>query len=294
MTLEQLAMCLGRNANVRDTGRLLAALYPCRRDARRYVQGVYARNDGLLMQLDSRNWIDWNLLFRGDFEPHVGRLLRRLAVPGGVAVDIGANIGAHTLALAQAVGPQGKVLAFEPNPLTRSALQCNLALNALENVQVFDCALGGGPGVLPLKIPKPDSAEYSNLGLSSLVALDTPHDEVIVPVRSLDAVVEQLGLSRLDVVKIDVQGYECQVLAGMRETLARHTPAVVFEYESWAWEKAQTRLADASALFAAADYRLYRFGGEDRTVIEPLSGQGTPEHVELLACRADHPGLAER
>lgn len=102
--LEQLAVWLGRNMKIRGSGRALSALYPCNYGIRRYVRGVRARGDGLLMELDSRNWIDWNLLFRGDFEPHLTRLLQCLATPGSVAVDVGANIGAHTLTLAQAVG----------------------------------------------------------------------------------------------------------------------------------------------------------------------------------------------
>src|SRR5918912_1304026 len=100
--LEQLAVCFGRNVTLRGSGRLLSMLYPCKPNAARYVHGVRTRADGLLMELDSRNWIEWNLLFRGEFEPHITCLFRRLAPMGGVAVDIGANIGTHTLTLAQA------------------------------------------------------------------------------------------------------------------------------------------------------------------------------------------------
>jgi FkbM family methyltransferase len=232
--LEQLAIWLGRNLTVRGSGRLLSALYPCKQGATRYLQGVRVRSDGLLMELDSRNWIDWNLLFRGKYEPHITRLLQRLARVGGVAVDIGANIGTHTLTLARTLGPTGMVLAFEPNPLVQSVLERNVALNSLLGVQVFDCALGDKAGVLPLRVPKAESVEYSNMGLVSLVALDSPHDLVAVEVRTLDEVVRQAGCTRVDLVKIDVQGYECRVLTGMQEVLAQHSPVVIFEYEEWA------------------------------------------------------------
>lgn len=267
--LEQLAVCFGRNVTLRGSGRLLSMLYPCKHNADRYVHGVRARADGLLMELDSRNWIDWNLLFRGEFEPHVTYLFRQLAPVGGVAVDIGANIGTHTLTLAQALGPTGTVLAFEPNPLVRSVLERNVALNGFLGAHVFDCALGDKPGMRPLRVPKADSAEYSNMGLSSLVALDTPHDLVEVQVCTLDDVVRQVGLTRVDLVKIDVQGYECRVLAGMEEVLAHHSSVVVLEHDAWAWAKADATLADATALFQRAGYSLWRMGNGREASIKP-------------------------
>jgi predicted O-methyltransferase YrrM len=115
------------------------------------------------MELDSRSWIDWNLLFRGDYEPHLTRIWSQLATKGGVAIDVGANIGAHTLTMAKCVGPQGRVLAFEPNPLVRQVMVRNLALNGITQVDVFECGLGSARGSLPLRVPKQDSAEFSNL-----------------------------------------------------------------------------------------------------------------------------------
>lgn len=176
--------------------------------------------------------------------------------------------------------------------MVRAVLTRNVALNKFHHVRIFDCALGDKPGVLPLRVPKADSAEYSNMGLASLVALDTPHDLVEVPVHTLDTVFRESGMNRLDVVKIDVQGYECQVLAGMREVLDRHGPAVVFEYEKWAWDKANTRLTDALALFEAVNYRVYRFSQAAQLAIEPMRDMQTlPDHIELAAFRDNDPRL---
>ncbi len=289
--LEQLAIWVGRNVKIRGSGRALSTLFPCNQSTGRYVLGVRARGDGQLMELDTRNWIDWNLLFRGDYEPQLTRLLSRLAIPGGVAVDIGANIGAHTLTLGRVVGQNGSVLAFEPNPLVRSVLERNVALNKLNSVRVFGCALGEKTGMLPLRVPKPDSAEYSNMGLASLVALETPHDLVDVPVRTLDEVFEESGLNRLDVVKIDVQGYECRVLAGMFGILERNRPAVIFEYEQWAWNKAGSNLSDAISLLDAAGYRLWGLGGATATSIPLHDDRSIPDHSDLIALHHDDPRL---
>ena len=286
--LEQLAVYFGRNITLRGSGRLLSMFYPCKHNADRYVHGVRARADGLLMEVDSRSWIDWNLLFRGEYEPHITCLFRRLASVGGVAVDIGANIGTHTLTLAQILGPTGTVLAFEPNPLVRSVLERNVALNGFLGAHVFDCALGNKPSILPLRVPKADSFEYSNMGLTSLVALDTPHNLVEVQVCTLDDIVRQAGLTRVDLVKIDVQGYECRVLAGMQEVLANHSPVVIFEHDAWAWAKAGATLADAIALFQRTGYSLWRLGSGREASIKLLGRIDLiPPCIDLLALKRD-------
>ena len=281
--------------NVRGSERVLRALYPCATNAKRFVRGVRTRGDGLLMELDSRSWIDWNLLFRGDYEPHLTRIWRQLATKGGVAIDVGANIGAHTLTMARCVGAGGRVLAFEPNPLVRQVMIRNLALNGITHVDVFECALGSARGSLPLRVPKQDSEEFSNMGLASLVALETPHDLVTVDVRTLDDVLESENVARVDVIKIDVQGYEMETLRGMRECLARHHPAVVFEYDAWAWGQANVRPAEAFDLLAAAGYELFRLDGRTGAAAQPLDrGAPLPDYLDLLARPpASHEGMKD-
>jgi FkbM family methyltransferase len=286
--LETAAVTLGRHFNVRGSERALRTLYPCTTTAKRYVKGVRARGDGLLMELDSRSWIDWNLLFRGDYEPHLTRLWRRLATKGAVAIDVGANIGAHTLTLARCVGDGGRVLAFEPNPIVRNVLERNLGLNAIDHVRVFDCALGSQGGSLPLRVPKQDSEEYSNLGLASLVALETPHDLVNVEIRTLDEVLSAERVDRVDVIKVDVQGYEMQTFRGMQDCLATHRPALVFEYDAWAWRQANVSPSDAFTFLAAAGYHLFRLDGPPAGEELPLERmESLPDYLDLLALPKD-------
>ena len=282
--LETVAVTLGRHFNIRGSERALRALYPCTTTAKRFVKGVRARGDGLLMDLDSRSWVDWNLLFRGDYEPHLTRLWNRLAARNAVAIDVGANIGAHTLTMASCVGPGGRVLAFEPNPIVRKVLERNLALNGIDHVQVFDCALGSQRGSLPLRVPRRDSEEFSNLGLASLVALETPHDLVNVDIRTLDEVVEAEGVERIDVIKIDVQGYEMETLRGMRDCLAKHRPALAFEYDAWAWRQANVQPSEAFNFLDAAGYQLFLLDGPTGTGERPLNqSEALPDYLDLLA-----------
>jgi FkbM family methyltransferase len=290
--LEAVAVGLGRRVEVRGIERVLRALYPCTFNTRRFVHGVRRRADGLLMELDSRNWVDWNLLFLGDYEPHLSRLWHRLAPTGGLAIDVGANIGAHTLSMARAVGATGRVLAFEPNPLVRSALICNVDLNHLDQITVFPCALGSQSGTLPLRVPTRESKEFSNLGLASLVALETPHDLIDVEVRTLDDVLDDAAIERVDVIKIDVQGYEVEALKGMRGCLARHCPVVVFEYDAWAWGEANAQVSEASDILLAAGYSLFTLDFQADRDPQPLrAGTALPGLVELMAV---HPASVGR
>jgi FkbM family methyltransferase len=257
--LELIVRTLMRYTRIPGRQRIARWLYPISRQAKRYVLGVRARGDGLLMQLDSRNHIDWATLFYGDFEPEITRLIRGCLAPGSIFVDIGANIGCHTLTAASLVGELGQVFAFEPNPPIRELLENNLRLNQLERrVSVYACGLGSTPTRLSLRVPTPGSLEESNMGLASFVALETPHDLIEVEVNRLDDVLPPENLSRCDLIKMDVQGYEAQVLAGMQQMLATHHPIVVFEYENWAWQMAGADLIEVATYLRDLEYSLHQ------------------------------------
>jgi len=118
------------------------------------------------------------------------------------------------------------------------------------------------------------------MGLASLVALDTPHDLIDVEIRTLDEVLDPLSLDRVDVVKIDVQGYEVATLRGMRDCLARLRPVVILEYDAWAWDRASATLPDAFDLFQAAGYDVFRLDDYSK----PLSRESSyPDFLDVIA-----------
>ena len=161
----------------------------------------------------------------GGLEPGVRRVLQALALPGATAADVGANVGLLTLALGFAVGPAGRVYAFEPEPGPRRQLLKTLQLNGLRWVEASDVAIGAQAGTATF---------YGSpiIGHSSLYAL--PEDEgqgrlLQVEVRPLDEILPP-G-SGLDVVKIDVEGAELDVLTGMSRLLDENADiALVAEY----------------------------------------------------------------
>lgn len=286
--IEALALLLGRHLTFRGSGRLLQLMYPCRPGSKRYIRGVRTRSDGLKFDADTRQLIDWCMFFHGKYEPHVGLLFQRLVGPGSVVADVGANVGAHTLTLAKLVGAGGRVFAFEPNPAVRDRLVRNLAINSFENVVVNACALGDIDGQLSLRVPAATSEEFSNPGLASLVALDTPHDLVPVEVLRFDDIFHEAGFPRLDLVKIDVQGFEMNVLRGMEGAISQYHPAIVFEYEDWAWGKAGSGLQTVSDFLKSMSYRLLRVEAGSVLELTPVGVKNFEySHMDLIAMHLD-------
>jgi FkbM family methyltransferase len=202
----------------------------------------------------SRVWVnwansrEWDLYCRGIFEPHVTAAIRRHTPPGGQAIDIGANVGLHTLTLSRAVGPAGRVLALEPNEPVCRRLAQNLALNAhAANVTVRQVAASDRAGWVAFYAP----ADRPITGKASLVEHGEPGwAESRVEAASLDDLVEREGWPRVDIVKCDVEGHDLQALMGARRILADHQPVVLVEFEPDLWARAGS---DYPALYAYLD-----------------------------------------
>jgi FkbM family methyltransferase len=160
-------------------------------------------------------------MWAGRYEKDITRVIQRFAPPGGVCLDIGANVGALTLVMASAVGLSGRVHAFEPGPTIHRRLLRNLGLNPELRGVVTPYALGLGraPGELRY------TEEMDNRGNGRL----STSGDTVVPVARLDDLAGQLNLSQLDFIKMDVEGMELDVLEGARQILERFRPVLCFE-----------------------------------------------------------------
>ena len=142
------------------------------------------------------------------------RLLRDLVAPGATVVDVGANIGYYALLFAQLAGARGRVIAFEPEPDNLVELRLNVEANGLANAEVRPQAVGSAAGVVAF-------ARGINGGVQAAGAADT----VEVPMVALDEALQ----GRVDAIKIDVEGYEGEVLAGARGIIERWRPHLFVE-----------------------------------------------------------------
>lgn len=142
----------------------------------------------------------------------------RLADAGETAVDVGANLGVMTAAIATAVGKDGAVFAFEPLPEVFDELRDNVARWSStlkwDYVRTLPCALSNVDGAAVLRVP---SGFAANRGTATLKASADEHDEVTVAVRTLDAAMD--GVERIGVLKVDVEGHELEVFDGARRLL---------------------------------------------------------------------------
>jgi FkbM family methyltransferase len=147
---------------------------------------------------------------------------------GSVAVDVGANLGEWTIPLARSVGTRGCVLAAEPAPRSAAALEATLAANGLRQARVIRCAVGDRDGSVEFAVPIVTSAQIDT-GTAQLGRAGAGLEGLHVSMRSLDSLVAEHRLDRLDLIKIDVEGHERQILDGARTVLDRHRPTLVIE-----------------------------------------------------------------
>ena len=195
-------------------GRRKAALVG---DLQRDWPGAYALTDNgelayVPAPLDARGE---HLLFYGFAIPEAALAF---VSPGGVAIDIGANLGEWAVPLAKAVGAAGRVLCCEPNPIVAAALAATLRINNLGQADMLQVAVSDSEGDGHLAVDARDS------GLSRIAAAG-----IGVRLRTLDSIIAEAAFDRVDLVKIDVEGHEAAVLAGAAKTLARFRPALIFE-----------------------------------------------------------------
>lgn len=184
---------------------------------------------GLTASLYYRETLGRSILIHGAFEHNERQLLSKRARQGTTAIDVGANVGLFTLALAQAVGERGRVLSFEPCRETTARLMTNIDANNVHNVSVYALALSDSKGVLTLHQGR-DSAFNRVEKISG--APDAGRTADLIECGRLDDIWVQAGQPNVSVMKIDVEGFELPVLSGSQEVLSRCRPVLLLEADS--------------------------------------------------------------
>jgi FkbM family methyltransferase len=170
---------------------------------------VWDRIFGCRVSLNLANYIERSIYLRV-FDREGLALVSEFLRPGTVFVDVGANVGFYTLLGASLVGDGGHVYAFEPSPYAGDKLRTTVAANALSNVTIEAAALGEEAGTAQMHLP----ATMENY-TPSMVAGEGVTG-VDVPVFRLDDYLEARGVAGVDLMKLDVEGYEPNVLEGAR------------------------------------------------------------------------------
>ncbi|MFO7779148.1 MAG: FkbM family methyltransferase [Nitriliruptoraceae bacterium] len=174
---------------------------------------------------------------RSSVEPEAAALAGSISEEA-VCLDVGANYGLYTLMFAAAIGPAGRVLSFEPLPGPHAFLARAVRWLGADNVTVSDQALGDRRGVGEMSLPRRRGIpvhgrsfitdEADGLGPNAEFRAER---RLSVGLSTVDAVVRAAGLERVDLIKIDVEGYEPAVVRGAEWTLAHHRPTLLLEIE---------------------------------------------------------------
>gem|GEM_PF-352653 len=162
------------------------------------------------------------LAFYRVHEPTLTKFLPTFVLPGDTVLDIGANIGYYTLLLSQLVGPTGMVIAVEPHPDNVRLLKLNLKLNRVTNTVVVPVAISDEVGVAQMFISK--GSNWHSLHPTP----QSTDQSITVPTTTVDALVRQLE-QPIDLIRMDIEGWEVKALRGAENTLKRDKPTLVME-----------------------------------------------------------------
>ena len=180
--------------------------------------------NGFFLVLHLDDWIQENMFFLGEYEKAELKTLDYFLNKNSVFVDLGANFGLYTLYASKLIGMEGKVISFEPFKKNYKALINNVAINNLTNIQSENIAVGEREGEIDLYY---DSSEM-NLGMASTKFIENSYSEKAA-VITLDSYFRDNLISRIDFIKIDIEGHEYKALLGMKNLLLRFHPTLLIE-----------------------------------------------------------------
>jgi FkbM family methyltransferase len=204
--------------------------------------------------------------FAGDEVDSILTFLR----PGDHVLDLGANIGVHSLAFAQIVGPTGRVISVEPQHYCFQLLSANVTLNQLAQVHALRAAVGETRGACA--VPRIDPTHRHNAGATTVSTTTQTQGQDVVPMITVDS----LALARCDLIKIDTEGFEDRVLMGAQATLQAHRPVLYAEVHDR--EKLQRAIAILKPLGYGLSLHHTRFyrrenpQGETAQIFAPNAG----------------------
>jgi len=206
------------------------------------------------------------LRYRYKLNPGEIREMVALMPRGGVGLDVGAHKGAYAWWMARRVGPSGRVLAFEPQRRVAEPAARVFARSGIRHVKYLNCAVSDHSGEATFAMQRNSTHGAT---LDRLEKGDV--ERVTVPLISLDDAADQEGLTRVDFIKIDVEGHELKVIAGARRIIERWRPSMVIEAEQRITGGAPDPVQALRETLQALGYRGYFFTRAGKQPIEQFS-----------------------
>ena len=234
-----------------------SALYTGTRRVAGLGPELIAKRGGVRWQLDLREGIDL-AIYLGVYERDTLLLCQKLIGPGSIVLDIGANVGFYALNLAKSVGPEGRIIAFEPTSFAFQKQRVSISLNANLAPRIISEQM--------LLVASDESAldthVYSSWPLNYGGELHQGHcgrlmETTGARASTLDSYVTAANLDHIDLIKLDVDGHEMDVLSGAKKTLLRYKPPIVMEFAPHLHAERGHNFDELVRDFSALGYRFY-------------------------------------
>lgn len=207
------------------------------------------------INLDTKNFIDSCIYYTGDYEPYLKIHYKKLIKPNDVVLDVGANIGFHSLYFAELTGSSGKVISFEPIPINFKAFQNNIELNNFPQIIANNIALGNENRFIDIHLDIDDQ----NPGAFNLLALGIKN--YTIKCEKGDDFLNTLSIDKVNFIKIDVEGYEYEVMKGLKSTITKYRPIINFEYDKVYQSKKNDDESNIFKFLSAMNYAFYKING---------------------------------
>lgn len=257
-----------RNWRLPGKERLSRWLKPSEQFKKKIAEGiVWLADEDIAIYTSADTYIEWTILSTGTYEDEINKLIRISLKPGDVALDIGGNIGLQSIRMSKATGENGKVYAFEPLKHLQEKFIKNIHLNKADNVKLFPFALSNIESEADFSIDKGNW----NQGTFSIADNNGGTEIQHVFIKIADEIPDIKALTKADLIKIDVEGFEYQVLLGLKQTIEKHKPRIIFEYDSNYWLKHGQNIEDCFSFLSNLNYTFYQITSIGCTLIKQPS-----------------------
>lgn len=227
------------------------ALYILKKYSNVFPNHIISRN-GLKYAVDLRQVVDFGT-FLGGWEKETVIFLKKTLKRGDVVIEVGSNVGAHTLLMARLVGEEGHVYAFEPTSFASTKLHRNISLNPeLTNITVSTEIVTNNSDSLPTLYL---NSSWTTAGVQAPMTIENPVS------TSIDKVVSKSNIKKLDMIKIDVDGYDFKVLQGATAAIEALQPVIYMELCEYALQSQNDSIKDIFSLTEGLGYEAYYANG---------------------------------
>lgn len=211
---------------------------------------LYKTRFSEMFWLNKNIYLDQCIIRDGYFEKASTNATLQLVKKGDIVLDIGANIGYYSVLLAKLVGPNGRVLSFEPTKYFGQVLKKNLEANNSNNIEIFNLGLSDKEQELEIHIDGPSATLHDSV--------TAPHtNSEIIKLVPLDDFIKELDMERLDFIKIDVDGHEPFFFLGSEKTLEKFNPIILLEVSHLHYLRAGFTAWDFYDFLKIRNYKIY-------------------------------------